>query len=156
MTPPTVLRIIIPALIALAAASIGAGEREAGGDMDLTQYQWQKRLLLVFAPTREEPNFQALHEPLGARTPEVDDRDLVVFEVLEAGPSTVDEDPLDPSAARLLRARFRVPNGAFSVILVGKDGGVKLDRQDRTSLDEIFGLIDSMPMRQHEMRRDTP
>jgi hypothetical protein len=65
----------------------------------------------------------------------------------------MDEEPLSPATARLLRERFRVPSGAFSIILVGKDGGVKLDRQDRTSLEEIFALIDSMPMRQQEMRR---
>lgn len=156
ITPPTALRIVVPAVLACIAVSTGVGESGTGGDVDLRQYQWQKRLLLVFAPTREEPHFQALHESLGARTSEVEDRDLVVFEVLETGPSTVDGDPLDPKAARVLRERFRAPVAAFSVVLVGKDGEVKLERQERTNLDEIFALIDSMPMRKREMRRDNP
>jgi hypothetical protein len=37
--------------------------------------------------------------------------------------------------------------------LVGKDGGIKLKRGDQVDLREIFGLIDSMPMRQREMRQ---
>jgi hypothetical protein len=36
-------------------------------------------------------------------------------------------------------------------VLVGKDGTVKLKRQGPTALADIFGLIDSMPMRQREM-----
>ncbi len=122
--------------------------------MDLRQYQWANRLLLVFAPALGEPLFRALHESVAERRADIEDRDLVVFEMLETGPSNQDGEALDPEEARLLRERFRVPSGTFSVILVGKDGEVKLERQDRTSLEEIFALIDSMPMRQQEMRRE--
>jgi hypothetical protein len=149
-------RTVIPAIIAVVAFSAGASESDAEGAVDLSHYQWKNRLLLVFAPTPEEPSFHALQESLVARGAGIADRDLVVFEVLESGPSTRDGEPLDPATARQLRERLRVPSGAFSLILVGKDGGVKLDRQDRTSLVEIFALIDSMPMRQQEMRRDNP
>jgi hypothetical protein len=41
------------------------------------------------------------------------------------------------------------------VILIGKDGGEKLSREEGTTLGEIFGLIDTMPMRRREMRRKT-
>jgi hypothetical protein len=35
------------------------------------------------------------------------------------------------------------------VFLIGKDGGVKLtERSDHVSLQTLFALIDSMPMRQ--------
>jgi hypothetical protein len=37
-------------------------------------------------------------------------------------------------------------------VLVGKDGGVKLERSGPVSLSVIFALIDSMPMRQREMQ----
>jgi hypothetical protein len=150
------LRTIVPAIIAVVAYPAGASESEVGGAVDLRRYQWEKRLLLVFAPTHGEPSFQTLRESVAARQSDIEDRDLVVFEMLENGSSTKDGKTLNPAAARLLRERFDVPSGAFSVILVGKDGGVKLERQDRTSLEEIFALIDSMPMRQREMRRENP
>ena len=149
-------RAVVPAIIAVVAFSAGASQSELEGAVDLSQYEWKNRLVFVFAPTREEPSFHTFHESLMAREADVADRDLVVFELLESGPSTRDGESLDPAAARLLRERFGVPDGAFSIILVGKDGGVKLDRQQRTSLEEIFALIDSMPMRQHEMRRENP
>ncbi len=41
----------------------------------------------------------------------------------------------------------------FRLILIGKDGGIKLNSR-KTSLGEIFSLIDTMPMRQEEMLND--
>ena len=42
---------------------------------------------------------------------------------------------------------------AFEVLLIGKDGGVKLRRDKPVAAFEITALIDTMPMRQDEMRR---
>ncbi len=81
------------------------------------------------------------------------DRDLVIFEILESGPSSMNTNYLDPQAANSLRKKFDLARGAFAVILVGKDGGIKLNRQDQTQLKDIFALIDAMPMRQEEMRQ---
>jgi len=44
-------------------------------------------------------------------------------------------------------------NNKKNVVLVGKDGGVKY-RSRQLHLNEIDKLIDSMPMRQAEMRKD--
>jgi hypothetical protein len=40
----------------------------------------------------------------------------------------------------------------FEIILIGKDGGVKLRSKTPISLEELFSLIDAMPMRRQEMR----
>ena len=146
-------RAIVSAIIAAMGLSVVGSSSERENAVDLNQYTWKNRLLFVFAPTREEPSFEAIHDSLMEQQEAVVDRDLVVFELLESESSTRDGESLDPASARQLRERFGVPAGEFSVVLVGKDGGVKLDRQDPISLDEIFSLIDSMPMRQHEMRR---
>jgi len=44
-----------------------------------------------------------------------------------------------------------VQAGTFQVLLIGKDGGVKLRSSGPVSMKDLFGLIDSMPMRQQEM-----
>lgn len=41
----------------------------------------------------------------------------------------------------------------FQLLLLGKDGGVKL-RSSNVSLEDIFSLIDTMPMIRKEMRDD--
>jgi hypothetical protein len=40
----------------------------------------------------------------------------------------------------------------FTYLLIGKDGGVKARAREAVPLDEVFRQIDSMPMRQQEMR----
>ena len=121
--------------------------------MDLSQFQWKNRLLFLFAPNRIHPLFDALQKSIAIDQAEVADRDLVVFEILESGPSRMDMTDLDPQVAQSLRDKLEVPRGRFSIILVGKDGGIKLNRQEQTRLKDIFGLIDSMPMRREEMRQ---
>ena len=71
------------------------------------------------------------------------DRDLIVFRVFE------DDEGKD------LRERFSPKPGGFTLILIGKDGGVKLRRENGADLQDIFDLIDGMPMRKAEMRRQS-
>ncbi len=121
--------------------------------MDLTQFQWKNRLLFLFAEDANNPLFKNLQSQIMAQKAEVDDRDLIVFEVPAQGPARMNTSPLDQKEADSIRNHFAVPGDAFSLILVGKDGGIKLKRSDQVDLREVFGLIDSMPMRQSEMRQ---
>ena len=45
------------------------------------------------------------------------------------------------------------PGNAFTVVLIGKDGGEKFRAGKPTQAEEFFALIDAMPMRRAEMRR---
>jgi hypothetical protein len=61
--------------------------------------------------------------------------------------------PLDRQTENSIRDHFAVPQRSFTLILVGKDGIVKLKRHNRVNLTDVFELIDSMSMRQNEMRK---
>lgn len=61
---------------------------------------------------------------------------------------------ITPEAARHERPELGVKSKAvFEVLLVGKDGDVKLRRETLVAVSEIIALIDTMPMRRNEMRR---
>ena len=49
----------------------------------------------------------------------------------------------------MIQTRFE--GRPFSVSLIGKDGGEKLHRQQPVTPEEIFALVDTMPMRRAEM-----
>ena len=121
--------------------------------MDLTQFQWKNRMLFIFAQDGNHPLFKDLQSQVVAQKAEVDDRDLIVFEVPAQGPARMNTNPLDQMEADSIRNHFAIPSDEFSLILVGKDGGIKLKRNDQVDLREVFELIDSMPMRQNEMRQ---
>ena len=124
-----------------------------GGGLDLSQFRWKNRLLFLFAPDGGHPFFVHLHQSLGIQKTETLERDLIIFEIFEFGSSRMNSEFIEPMITRALREKFRATPGEFTVILIGKDGGIKLKRHDRTELKDIFGLIDSMPMRQAEMQK---
>ena len=126
-----------------------------GWSMDLNQYKWKKRLLLIFAPDDGHSLLRNLESDIAAQPDEVSERDLIVFKIVENGPSFMADTRLDPQTAANIRAEFKASDERFTCILVGKDGGVKLRRNDQVRLREIFDLIDAMPMRQQEMRQNT-
>ena len=65
----------------------------------------------------------------------------------------LDEQSHAQSSASFYR-RFAVNSNEFRVILVGKDGTVKLDHDSVVGGVELFELVDSMPMRRVEMMQD--
>ena len=67
--------------------------------------------------------------------------------------STIDGSELPEQTARALIKRFPCSKG-FAVYLVGKDGGTKLTGVEPVNPLEIYQLIDSMPMRQREIREN--
>lgn len=149
-----VMHKILPmTMLIFAVLSMDGGRNAAGQGPDISQYRWKNRLLLIFAPDRSHPMFDALHRSLSAQEAEVSDRDLVVFEILESEPSSINGAVVASDTAHALRDKYTVSRGEFRVILVGKDGGLKLKRNEPTNLKKIFSLIDSMPMRQEEMRQ---
>ncbi len=130
---------------------VGLNSGQPQGALDLATYTWKNRLLLVFA-TGEEETYQNFMEKLQGQEDQITDRDLIILSIFESGESRLGDSPIDQHSAASLRNRFSIQPGQFIVVLVGKDGGEKLRRNSEVELKEIFSLIDSMPMRQREMR----
>ena len=42
-------------------------------------------------------------------------------------------------------------NSDFEIVLIGLDGGIKLRREELLTTNELFGVIDQMPMRRAEL-----
>jgi Domain of unknown function (DUF4174) len=112
---------------------------------DLSQFVWKKRPIIVFADSPEDPNFDLQMEYLENRATELADRDVVVLT------------DTDPAAQGELRIKLR-PRG-FMLVLIGKDGAVKLRKPFPWDVREITRSIDKMPSRQREIRerrQDSP
>ena len=114
----------------------------------LAQFQWKNRIVLVFSGDQTEGALQI--EALKEFEDECLDRDLLLLGVGDDVVSPSYNEKLD---AQILRSRFDIKDGEFHLLLIGKDGGVKLKQTSFTEPKVIFSLIDSMPMRQWEMRK---
>ena len=151
--PPPERQYLLMMLALIVVSSVLASQHASAMDVDIERFLWKKRLLLIFSLERADPLFNSLINEISSRRGDVEDRDLVIFEILESGASKMNSSELEPQKAASFRERFEIPETTFTVILLGKDGGIKLKRKDHVRLEDIFLLIDSMPMRQDEMRQ---
>lgn len=108
------------------------------GDVDLGEFLWLARAVVVFADTPNDPRFAQQMKALTSRPDDLALRDVVI--ITDTG----------PAADTALRERLR-PRG-FMMALVGKDGTVKLRKPLPWSLRELTRSIDKMPLRQQEIR----
>jgi monofunctional biosynthetic peptidoglycan transglycosylase len=125
---------------------------EGEDEVDLGDYKWKNRLLLIFSPSESYPGYKVQKREFEEQMAEVEDRDLIVFNIFEEEESLIGKSSISDAAAESLRKQFDTESGQLTVILVGKDGGEKLRSTGSVTTEEIFSLIDSMPMRQAEMR----
>ena len=121
--------------------------------VDLGKFRWNNRLVLIFAPSNKNVYYLKQKSALKGMANELDDRDIIVFELIEAGPSRMGERLLTNGQQSFLRRELEVSIDDFAFILIGKDGTVKLRAEQAVLSSDLFNLIDSMPMRKEEMRR---
>ena len=140
-------------LILLVGVMVSSASGKEQDTVDLAAYQWKNRLLILFTPAEKDLVYQSFKEQLQRRTQEVQDRELLIFHVLETGEGWLAPVPLNKGQVLFLRKEFSILPGQRIVILIGKDGEVKLRRALPVDLSEIFSVIDAMPMRQREIRK---
>ncbi|MEP2030943.1 MAG: DUF4174 domain-containing protein [Paracoccaceae bacterium] len=107
-------------------------------DSDLSEFLWTNRPVVVFADSPSDPRFVQQIELLERELEQLEDRDIVVLT------------DADPAANSPLRTKLR-PRG-FMLVLLGKDGGVRLRKPLPWSVRELSRVIDKMPIRQQEVR----
>jgi len=126
-------------LVAAQSDAVPAPSVFIDGDVDdLSQFVWEKRPIVVFADSPNDPNFRLQMSYLEDRVDDLAARDVIVLT------------DTDPSANSALRTKLR-PRG-FVLMLIGKDGGVKQRKPFPWDVREITRTIDKMPVRQREMR----
>lgn len=116
---------------------------------DLQALQWANRIVLIFS---EDPADDKLVEKLKANSEAVNERDIAWFVISKAAVLTNLDQPLAESFGDRMMKQYAENSDDLQVLLIGKDGGLK-NRYSQLDLQEIYARIDSMPMRQAEMRR---
>jgi hypothetical protein len=117
---------------------------------ELGDYLWKSRPLVLFAPTDNDPRLAETLDRIDASRCDVVDRDMVIGVVVAEGNSTLDGQAIGFEEAQRLKNRYAIGENAYTVLLIGKDGGEKLRLNEVPDLGAIFAVIDGMPMRSRE------
>jgi len=131
--------------------STGLGQATAVA-AELSDYRWQHRPLLLFAPMDTDPRLVETLSRIEASRCDFLDRDMVIGVVVTEGISTLGGQVINADESRELADQYSIDANAFSALLIGKDGGEKLRINEVPNLQEIYAVIDGMPMRTREMR----
>lgn len=121
--------------------------------LNLTDYKWQNRLLLVFTPAQESDLYEGQMQGLSGKKEGLIDRDMKIFHLINAGASHIDEKSIDKTEMQRIQTEYKVKAQEFTAILIGKDGTEKLRTHSILTTDKLFAVIDAMPMRKREMRQ---
>ncbi|MEM8552208.1 MAG: DUF4174 domain-containing protein [Pseudomonadota bacterium] len=138
---PLVLAALLIAMILQPAAADG-----------LSSVRWEYRPLLIFTPANDDARLSRQTTILADESAGLLDRRIAVYIVERSRVYTTFGAPAPRAEAKLLRRRFRVPDDAFRVVLIGLDGGSKLSSEEPLTGERLFSVIDAMPMRQRELR----
>lgn len=112
----------------------------------LEDYRWKKRLVFIMNPGGDNPLMHPQVKSFREFSDEISERETLLF--IKTGDRVT-----DPEGNIQLVKIGEIPYNNFQgVVLIGKDGGVKLKEEFPVEPSALFSLIDSMPMRKAEMR----
>jgi len=147
----SVRRFALMLIVLVASTALGSATAVAA---ELSDYRWERRPLLLFAPTDSDPRVVETLGRIEASRCDFVSRDMVVGLVLTEGNSTLDGQVINADESQRLVNQYAIGENAFSVLLIGKDGGEKLRVTEVPDLQAIYAVIDGMPMRSREMGAD--
>ena len=110
---------------------------------DLEQIRGHNRVVLIFAADEQNARLKTQQSAFEDSVKGLQERDMKVFAVTG-----------NAREVAYLRHKFGIGDAAFAVVLIGKDGGSKMKMTRVVQPSELFQLIDSMPMRKAELRRN--
>jgi hypothetical protein len=126
---------------------------------DLDSHQWENRILIVKTSDENSEDFQKQMKLFKDNKEGLIDRKLVLYKIIDDKYHFIDYAHLNLTKSGTLSEHFKSKyfhnQSEFKVILLGLDGGVKVQQTKVLSIDKLFRTIDAMPMRRSEIRRQS-
>ena len=111
----------------------------------LKMYTWKNRVVIVLGENTDHPLYSQQLKELNSDSAVIQQRDIVIL-------SSPGND-LSAGMEAWIHEKYPVMQEGFRIVLIGKDGTVKYDAHQPISADELYAIIDAMPMRRREMRQ---
>lgn len=132
---------LILSLLTIPGISIG---------QELSKHQWKDRVLLVFGASTDVPYYEDQLSLLSSESKGLEERRLVIYQILP------DKYRLGGTDNPWIRSgeiyqKLMKSGTNFQVMLLGLDGGIKLRQDKPVKANQLFGMIDGMPMRIKEL-----
>ena len=108
---------------------------------DIAKYQWKNRVIIVFGNGDNDPRVNEQIQALKSYSNEISEREIIILL------------PQNSGERMGLMKRLDLNQDFTGLILIGKDGSIKLQEDLIVEPLTLFSLIDTMPMRRAEIRK---
>ena len=118
------------------------------------KHQWQHRILVIQFDEVNQQNYTAQLHDLRINNSGLTERKLIVYQFCDDQYRMgIDKESEWRKADPLILEEIKKDADMdFSILLIGLDGGIKLRQSKALTTEELFRIIDSMPMRAREIR----
>ncbi|MFL1011289.1 DUF4174 domain-containing protein [Flavisericum labens] len=124
---------------------------------NLETHKWKHRIVIIKASEIDSNTSQKQLQEFRNSTRELIDRKIVMYKITGDKFQYIDysNSKLNHSGkiSETLTKRVLNKNIKFEVLLIGLDGGIKLQQKKVLIKEKLFEIIDSMPMRQAELKK---
>jgi len=123
---------------------IGAPRRVLGFPQSLQQFRGRKRVLIIFADAQDD---RALIQDEWLRKAHMRliEEDIEVFSIAGGGAFALFDDAWELDADDIRERLQGPPAGEFGLILVGRDGMVKMRSREPRTAQDIFKAFEMLP-----------
>lgn len=123
---------------------MGAPRREPALPQSLEQFRDRKRVLIIFADAQDDrPIIQ--DEWLRKAQMRLIEEDVEVFTIAGGGVFALFDDGWELDADDIRTRLQGPPAGEFGLILIGRDGIVRLRSSEPQTAEEIFAAFETLP-----------
>ena len=128
-----------------------------GFSQDLKKHQWENRVVILLSSDESSPLYTQQLKEFSHTHEEMKERKLVMYQVINETYCfqnfAAENQAISWKQVDNHDLKINDRNDFFKIILIGLDGGVKLEKTELLKKEELFRIIDSMPMRMNELRR---
>jgi hypothetical protein len=119
---------------------------------DFKDHQWKNRVLIISTNNEKGIEFQKQINLLENLDQELKERKLIVYQISDNKYKlnfTESYKLLNSSSKKYVSTK-----DGLQILLIGLDGGIKLKQNSILTAEKLFAIIDGMPMRKHELRKN--
>ncbi|MFK8101042.1 MAG: DUF4174 domain-containing protein [Saprospiraceae bacterium] len=119
---------------------------------NLSAHQWENRVLLLLVEDTQNFSYQAQLSILKSQEKALKDRKILVYH-LQASQFKKGLNGEEWTISQGVFQQYKSSKAPFEIVLMGLDGGVKLQQSKLLPAQDLFNLIDQMPMRKRELKK---
>lgn len=125
-------------------------------NLNLNEHLWKNRIIIIKTLNNNSLKFKKQIKEFENQDEELAERKLVIYHLIKDNLFLIDyQTDSKISFSNTEHKKNKLldnPVNGFEIILIGLDGSVKIQRKEVVEINQLYSIIDAMPMRQIEMK----